>query len=74
MKAIREPVLLPAKGSEIEAAVDVSTSGLDSLLRPIFICQETELLQITLSDAKRLQKFLNGAIKFLDEFESRSVQ
>lgn len=74
MATIKDPVLLPREGSEIEAAIDVSIGEVDGVNRPFFICQETEIMQITLADAIRLRNFLTKAIKYVEEFNDRSVQ
>lgn len=74
MGSFEEPGLPQQEGSEIEAAVDVSIPGLDDIFRPIFIAQDQEIFQLTLADAKRLKSFLNKAIKFVEEFNDRSIQ
>lgn len=69
-----DPELEYIEGSEIAAAVDVSTYGTDNIFRPVYINQDDQVLCLTLEDAKRLQGFINKAVKFLDEYKSRIVQ
>lgn len=69
-----EPELPPEDNSEIQAVVDVSIYGTDKIFRPVCINQSQDLLHLTLEDAKRLNKFLLEAIKFLEEYKARIVQ
>lgn len=69
-----DPELDYIEGSEIAAAIDVSTYGTDNLFRPVYINQEDQILQLTPEDAKRLLGFLQKAVKFLDEYKIRSIQ
>jgi hypothetical protein len=69
-----DPELEYIEGSEIAAAVDVSSYGEDQIFRPIFINQDKEILALTQSDAKRLLGFLQKAVKFVDDFQSRNIQ
>lgn len=71
---IEDPELEYEDGSEIAAAVDVSIHGTDQIFRPIYINQEDAILSLTLADAKRLLGFLNKAVKFVEDFETRVIQ
>lgn len=69
-----DPELEFTEDSEISAAVDISTHGDDGIFRPVYINQDEEVLVLTLEDSKRLLKFLEKAVKFLDEYQDRSIQ
>lgn len=72
--AFEDPALDYEEGSEIAAAVDVSVFGDDQIFRPIYINQDDAILSLTPSDARRLLEFLTKAVKFVDEFEDRTIQ
>lgn len=74
MSKLNDPELPFVEGSEIEAVVDVSIHGLDNVFRPILINQDSEILQLTLADAKRLHHFLGEAVEFVEEFSKRKLQ
>lgn len=69
-----DPEMEYREGSEIAAAVDVSTYGTDKIFRPIYINQDDQILALTPEDAKRLFMFLRRAIKFVDEYQTRKIQ
>lgn len=69
-----DPELEYTEDSEIAAAIDVSTYGTDKVFRPVYINQGEEILALTPEDAKRLLGFLQKAVKFLDDYKSRSLQ
>lgn len=69
-----DPDLEYIDGSEIAAALDVSTFGTDKVFRPVFINQDDQVLQLTPEDTKRLLGFLERAVKFLDEYKERTTQ
>ena len=69
-----DPELEHQEGSEIAAAVDVSTYGTDNVFRPIFINQDDQILALTQEDAKRLLGFLTKAVKFVDDYQKRKLQ
>lgn len=69
-----DPVLEPIEGSEIAAAVDVSTFGDDNIFRPVYLNQDEQIIALTVDDARRLLRFMTKAVKFLEEFESRKIQ
>jgi hypothetical protein len=62
----REPELFPLPSSEIVASVDPNGIDLDNICRPIFINQEMESLNLTVSDARRLLKFLQESLPYLE--------
>ena len=72
-KPFEDPVLPPVDGSEIEAAIDISIKGSDLISRPVFIAQDSEILQLTLEDARRLLGFLQKAVPFLEEYRERTT-
>jgi len=69
-----DPELEYSEESEIAAAVDISVHGTDSVFRPIYINQDDQILALTLEDSKRLLAFLKKAVRFVDEFQARSLQ
>lgn len=70
-----EPELPNIEGSEIEGVVDITGIGLDGVFRPILINQEGEnYFELTVEDARRLLKFLNEAIPYLDEMANMRKQ
>jgi len=73
-KEFEDPELEHTEGSEIAAAVDVSTYGNDKVFRPIYINQDDQVLALTPRDAKRLLRFLKKAVKFVEEYETRIIQ
>lgn len=67
MSPLEEPELPQIEGSEIAAVIDHTAVGNDHIRRPIFIRQDdTDFLNITIEDAKRLLSFLEDAIPFLE--------
>ena len=62
------------EGCEISAAVDVSLYGPDNVFRPVLLGQDTEIICLTVEDAKRLHKFLGEAIPFVEEYLGRTIQ
>jgi len=69
-----DPELDFIEGSEIAAAVDVSIHGLDNVFRPFYINQDEQILNLTPEDAKRLYSFLGKALKFVEEYQARTLQ
>lgn len=69
-----DPELEYTEGSEIAAAIDVSTYGSDKVFRPVYINQEDQILQLTPDDALRLLKFLERAVKFVEDYRTRRTQ
>ena len=69
-----DPELDHIEGSEIAAAVDVSTYGTDSVFRPVYINQDDQILALTPEDARRLLVFLRKAVAFVDEYQQRRLQ
>lgn len=74
LEDFNDPELEYTEGSEIAAAIDVSTYGTDKVFRPVYINQEDQIFQLTPEDAKRLLSFLKKAVKFLDEYKERKTQ
>ncbi len=63
-----EPEMPYIEGSEVEGLIDMAGIGLDGVCRPVFINQDGEnFFELTIEDARRLLKFLNEAIPFLEQ-------
>lgn len=69
-----DPELEYKEGSEIAAAVDVSTYGTDKVFRPVYINQDDQVLALTPEDAERLLEFLKDAVVFIEDYKKRIVQ
>lgn len=72
-KDFEDPEIEYEEGSEIAAAIDVTTYGEDKVFRPIFINQDDQIIALTPEDAKRLLSFLRKAVRFVDDFQRRVV-
>lgn len=67
---LAEPEMSHVEGSEIEGIVDVAMPE-----RPVMINQEgRDFLNLSVADAKRLLKFLNEAIPYLEEQAGMKMQ
>jgi hypothetical protein len=60
------PKLALIDGSEVEACVDIQSIDVDGTRRPVFISQDTDYLNLTVKDARRILDFLNEAIPQLE--------
>ena len=69
-----DPELEYEEESEIAAAVDVSIIGEDRVFRPVYINQDEQVIALTPDDAKRLHKFLDKAINFIESYQTRVIQ
>lgn len=75
MSHLEEPELLHMESSEIEAVCDTTSLGPLGDGRPIMINQSgEEFLNLTMSDARRLHKFLGEALEYLASHEGRTIQ